>query len=91
MGTRPCLYLALLAYSARFLGYVYIPNAWYAVAVEVTHLFTFALMFTAAMVYITEIAPGGTVATMIGLVNGLKWGLGKCLGKGIDRTEIPII
>ena len=71
-----CLYIALAAYAVRFISYAYIPSPWWALLVDTTHLFTYALMYTAAMVYASKIVPKQLIGTMIGLVNGLKWGLG---------------
>lgn len=71
-----CLYLALLAYSLRFLGYYYIPSPWWAILIETTHMLTFGLMFTAANMHAGKITSKGHTGTMIGLINGIKWGLG---------------
>lgn len=40
-------------------------------------MFTFGLMYTAATTHSSKISPAGTIGTMMGVVNGVKWGLGK--------------
>ena len=40
-------------------------------------MLTFGLMFTAATMHAGAITTAGNTGTMIGLVNGIKWGLGK--------------
>ena len=82
-----CLYLALLAYIVKFIAYVYIPSEWWAVLIETSHMFTFGLMFTAANMHAGKITSKGYTMTMVGLINGIKWGLGKC-GSNISRAAL---
>lgn len=68
----------MAAYAVRFISYVYIPGPMWAIAVETTHMFTFGLMFTAANMHAGKITTKGYTGTIVGLINGIKWGLGKC-------------
>ncbi|XP_067949667.1 major facilitator superfamily domain-containing protein 6-like [Watersipora subatra] len=80
IGTMACLYIALIAYAVKFLGLVFIPTSWWAVLLETTHTFTFGLTFTAANMHAGKITSNGYTGTMVGLINGIKWGLGLGLG-----------
>lgn len=74
-----CLYLAFIAYAIKFIAYAYIPSPWWAILIETLHMFTFGLMFTAANMQAGEITSESNTGTMIGLINGIKWGLGETL------------
>ena len=77
IGHVRCLYIALFAYAVRYLGYSFLTNAWYVLPVELLHGVSFGLMWAAATAYAFIIAPKGMSATVLGLMAGVYFGLGK--------------
>jgi MFS family permease len=77
IGEVSCLYIAFVAYGIRFLSYAFLMNIWLVLPVELLHGVTFGLMFPAATMYASRIAPPGMSATLQGLVSGIHFGFGK--------------
>ncbi|XP_067661521.1 major facilitator superfamily domain-containing protein 6-like [Haliotis asinina] len=91
IGHIPCLYLACLAYAARFLAYSFLQQPWYVMLVEPIHGITFGIMWSAVSSYASIIAPPGMQATVQGLVGGLHFGFGKGIGSLITGYLFELI
>ncbi|XP_064637971.1 major facilitator superfamily domain-containing protein 6-like [Lineus longissimus] len=76
IGEINCLYIAFIAYGIRFLGYAFLMNIWLVLPIELLHGFSFGLMFPAASMYASRIAPPGMSATLQGLVSAVHFGIG---------------
>ncbi|CAE1138665.1 unnamed protein product [Acanthosepion pharaonis] len=74
IGHIPCLYLALAAYSIRFLCYSFLTKSWFVLAIEPLHGLTFGLMYASATGHANILAPAGLSATMQGIVGGIHFG-----------------
>ncbi|CAL1296718.1 unnamed protein product [Larinioides sclopetarius] len=79
-GSFNCLIGSFAAYALRFGCYSIITNPWWALLIDTTHGFTFA-MFHAAMTNFASIkAPEGVEGTMFGIFGGLIDGMGQASG-----------
>ncbi|XP_055937330.1 uncharacterized protein LOC129966792 [Argiope bruennichi] len=79
-GSFNCLIGSFAAYALRFGCYSIITNPWWALLVDLTHGFTFA-MFHAAMTHFVSVnAPEGIEGTMFGIFGGLIDGMGQASG-----------
>ncbi|GBM25267.1 hypothetical protein AVEN_45904-1 [Araneus ventricosus] len=79
-GSFNCLIGSFAAYALRFGCYSIITNPWWALLIDSTHGFTFA-MFHAAMTNFASVkAPDGVEGTMFGIFGGLIDGMGQASG-----------
>ncbi|KAH3831315.1 hypothetical protein DPMN_104578, partial [Dreissena polymorpha] len=85
-GNIPCVLLACPAYAVRFFCYSFLSNPWFVLPVEMTHCFTFALMYASATGYANSISPEGLSATMQGVLAAVYWGIGKGIGSLVTGT-----
>ena len=75
-GARPLLVVGLLASVFRLFAYSLATEPWQALAVQLLHGPSFALMWMAGVSWANKIAPIGMGATAQGLFGGVNFGLG---------------
>lgn len=91
IGHIPCLYMALAAYSIRFLCYSFLTKGWFVLAIEPLHGLTFGLMYASASGHANILAPPGLSATMQGIVGGLHFGFGKGIGSMLTGSLFTVM
>uniref|UniRef100_H2YI62 Major facilitator superfamily (MFS) profile domain-containing protein n=1 Tax=Ciona savignyi TaxID=51511 RepID=H2YI62_CIOSA len=95
VGNNSILVVGLLFASLRCFLYTILTSAWQLLLVEVLHGFSFALPMAAMCSYSAALAPPGMTATLIGLTQGVYWGLGNMLGALVGgvlyRIYSPIV
>lgn len=79
-GTPACIFACLFAYGLRLTVYVFVQNPWVALPIEVTHGFTYGLLWAAFTNYVFQSSPDGTEGTMIGLLTAVQKGMGSGVG-----------
>lgn len=72
--------IAFIAFSVRFLCYVYIYNPWIILPVEFTHGLTFGMFYASMTSFAKTSAIPGTEATLQGVLGALFDGLGMAIG-----------
>ena len=71
-----CLYIVMITYAVRFIGYSFLSNPWQVLIIEPTHGVTFGIMWATATSYASIITPKGLSGTVQGLLGGIHFGLG---------------
>ena len=77
IGHIKCLYIALCAYSVRYLGTSLIPNPWWELPFTSLRSIVFSIGFTAVSVHSSAITPPSMHATLQSLVSATHFGFGK--------------
>ncbi|XP_069191153.1 major facilitator superfamily domain-containing protein 6 isoform X3 [Procambarus clarkii] len=78
---RPTIFIiSFFIYAIRHIGYSYINDPWLVFPFEVLEVFTYQLMWVAAITYCSILAPKGLLATMTGLTGAIHFSLGRGLG-----------
>jgi MFS family permease len=72
--------VGMLAYTARLLGYSFISDPAYVYPFEALEGLTMALMMTSAVTYVAKISEASTLASVMGLMGALFFGVGKGSG-----------
>ena len=72
--------LGMLAYFARLLGYSFVENPVYVYPFEALEGLTMALMMTSAVTYVAKISTPNTIASIMGIMGALFFGVGKGAG-----------
>merc|ERR1719461_2642558 len=72
--------LGMLAYTGRLLGYSFISQAAYVYPFEALEGLTMALMMTSAVTYVAKISTPSTIASVMGMMGALFFGVGKGSG-----------
>nr|CAB3263799.1 major facilitator superfamily domain-containing protein 6-like [Phallusia mammillata] len=80
IGDDLILYFGLLVASLRCFLYTVLTSAWQLLLVESLHGLSFAFPMAAMCSKSAALAPAGMTATLIGLTQGVYWGLGNMLG-----------
>nr|XP_004227026.1 major facilitator superfamily domain-containing protein 6 [Ciona intestinalis] len=80
IGYNAILVFGLIFASLRCFLYTILTSAWQLLLVEALHGLSFALPMAAMCSYAATLAPEGMTATLIGLTQGVYWGLGNMLG-----------
>ena len=70
----------MLAYFARLLGYSFVENPVYVYPFEALEGLTMALMMTSAVTYVARISTPNTIASIMGIMGALFFGVGKGVG-----------
>ena len=70
----------MLAYFARLLGYSFVENPVYVYPFEALEGLTMALMMTSAVTYVARISTPNTIASIMGIMGALFFGVGKSVG-----------
>ncbi|KAF8771384.1 Major facilitator superfamily like protein [Argiope bruennichi] len=79
-GSFNCLIGSFSAYALRFGCYSIITNPWWALLIDTTHGFTFAMFHAAMTNFVSVKAPDGVEGTMFGIFGGLIDGMGQASG-----------
>ncbi|CAG2102740.1 unnamed protein product [Medioppia subpectinata] len=90
MGNVNLMILALVFYFIRFGGYSLIENPFWCIPFEAMEAFTYHLMWCAAATYAQKLDPEGLTATMVGVVGGLHYGVGRAAGSMIGGSLMAI-
>ena len=72
--------VGMLAYFARLLGYSFVENPVYVYPFEALEGLTMALMMTSAVTYVAKISTPNTIASIMGIMGALFFGVGKGVG-----------
>jgi len=86
--------IGMLAYFIRFLGYSFVTRPEMVYPFEALEGFTMALMMTSAVTYVAKISTQTTIASVMGLMGSLFFGVGKgsgCLFGGICMSYLGSI
>jgi len=90
IGTEMMVGIAFSAHALRFLWYLIISNAWWALPFEFLHGMIFASVWAASVDYAAAVAPKGLEATAQGIVTagftGFGFGVGSFIGGRIYQT-----
>jgi hypothetical protein len=76
----------MLAYFARLLGYSFVENPVYVYPFEALEGLTMALMMTSAVTYVARISTPNTIASIMGIMGALFFGVGKAVGSLFGGT-----
>ncbi|XP_042887952.1 uncharacterized protein LOC122263552 isoform X2 [Penaeus japonicus] len=87
LGHAHVIMLGLLAYAVRLLGFSFLTNPWWSLALEILESITNGLMFSAGIMYCTALFSLETITTFRGIFGLSYFGIGKLLGT-IVGTEI---
>lgn len=80
IGHMNVIILGMLAYVGRMLGYSFISNPVYVYPFEALEGLTMALMMTSAVTYVAKISNPTTIASVMGMMGALFFGVGKGSG-----------
>merc|ERR1712018_308694 len=80
IGHMNVIILGMLAYTGRMLGYSFIANPVFVYPFEALEGLTMALMMTSAVTYVAKISTPTTIASVMGLMGGRVFGVGKGSG-----------
>lgn len=80
IGHMNVIILGMLAYTARMLGYSFISQPVYVYPFEALEGLTMALMMTSAVTYVAKISTPTTIASVMGMMGALFFGVGKGSG-----------
>ena len=78
-GNLSAMALAFVAYAIRFAGFSVLQNAWYVLLLQLLHSICFALFWSAIVQHTASLAPKGMKATLLGLMNGVFFGIAGAL------------
>nr|XP_053653742.1 major facilitator superfamily domain-containing protein 6-like [Cherax quadricarinatus] len=79
--SRPVIFIiSFFTYAIRHFGYSSINDPWLAFPFEILEVFTYQLMWLAALSYCPLLAPKGLLATMTGLAGAIHYSLGRGVG-----------
>jgi len=80
MGRDRVFFYGFLAYTVRMFGYSFITNPWYCFIFEALEVFTYQLMWVAAVTMFPILAPQSLLATLTGLSGAVHYNIGKGVG-----------
>ena len=80
IGHMNVIILGMLAYTGRMLGYSFISNPIFVYPFEALEGLTMALMMTSAVTYVAKISSPQTMASVMGIMGALFFGVGKGSG-----------
>ncbi|XP_071949596.1 major facilitator superfamily domain-containing protein 6-like [Antedon mediterranea] len=80
LGHQNVIYLTLLCYSLRFLGYSLVRNPYLVLIVEPLHGVTFGAFWAAMRMYASIISPPGMAATLQSFISTVDVGIGRGVG-----------
>ena len=80
LGHINVIILGMVAYTVRMIGYSYLRDPIHVYPYEALEGFTMALMMTSAVTYVAKISTPTTLASVMGLMGSLFFGIGKGSG-----------
>ncbi|XP_059093691.1 uncharacterized protein LOC131888779 [Tigriopus californicus] len=80
LGHINVIVIGMLAYCIRLLGYSFLQDPVYVYPYEALEGFTMALMMTSAVTYVAKISSPSTIASVMGIMGALFFGIGKGSG-----------
>ena len=80
VGHINVMILGMVAYTVRMIGYSFLQNPTHVYPYEALEGFTMALMMTSAVTYVAKISSPTTIASVMGLMGSLFFGIGKGSG-----------
>ena len=80
IGHMNVIALGMFAYFARMLGYSFVTDPVYIYPFEALEGLTMALMMTSAVTYVAHISTQHTIASVMGIMGALFFGVGKGAG-----------
>ena len=79
-GNIAAMGISTLSFAVRFFIMSYLKHAWYILLLQLLHGNSFALFWVAAVSHATTLAPQGASTTLLGILNGINFGLAGGLG-----------
>ncbi|XP_074615490.1 major facilitator superfamily domain-containing protein 6-like [Acropora palmata] len=89
IGQQGMICLAFACYTARFLMYSYLKNAWFVIPMELVQGITYGGVWSIAAVYVN--APSEATSMVQSILHGSYWGIGMALGSGISGVVIDAV
>ena len=80
IGHINVIVLGMVAYFVRLVGYSFLTDPVYVYPFEALEGFTMALMMTSAVTYVAKISTPATIASVMGIMGALFFGIGKGSG-----------
>ena len=74
-GNLIAVTVAFATYVIRFAGFSLLQNAWYILLLQLLHSVCFALFWNATVYHTSDLAPPGMQATLLGIMNGVFFGI----------------
>ena len=74
-GNIAALGVALFAYGLQFIVLSYLTNPWYTLILQLFGGVNFALVWVAAVSHATYLAPPGLTSSLLGILNGIFFGI----------------
>ena len=91
VGHINVIVIGMLAYFVRLIGYSFLSNPVYVYPYEALEGFTMALMMTSAVTYVAKISSPSTIASVMGIMGALFFGVGKGAGSLFGGTLMSYI
>ena len=80
VGPASMVFVGCIAQSMRFFGYSIITHPYWAFLLESMHGIAYGLSWSAAVFFVNEFAPPGMTTSLMGVLNGVSWGVGPLIG-----------
>ncbi|XP_042878928.1 major facilitator superfamily domain-containing protein 6-like [Penaeus japonicus] len=80
VGRPAIFFISFVCYAVRHFGYAYLTDPWLVFPYEMLEVFTYQVMWVAAITYCPLLAPKGLLATMTGLAGATHYSLGRGVG-----------
>ena len=74
-GNVAAVGIAVFSYAVRFIGFSFLKNAWYILLLQLIHAVGWAMFWSAAVTHTTYLAPPGMTTTLLGVLNGVHFGV----------------
>ena len=91
IGHINVIIVGMLAYFIRLIGYSFLENPVFVYPYEALEGFTMALMMTSAVTYVAKISSPSTLASVMGIMGALFFGVGKGTGSLFGGTLMSFI
>ncbi|XP_064090441.1 major facilitator superfamily domain-containing protein 6-like isoform X2 [Macrobrachium nipponense] len=88
IGRHNIFIISFFAYALRHFGYSFISSPWMVFPFELLEVFTYQLMWVAAITYCPILAPPGLLATMTGVAGAIHFSIGRGVGSFIGGQLI---
>ncbi|XP_018006707.1 major facilitator superfamily domain-containing protein 6 [Hyalella azteca] len=77
LGRQKVFVIGFLAYTVRMFGYSIITNPWYCFIFEALEVFTYQIMWVAAVTYFPILAPTSLLGTLTGIAGAVHYNIGR--------------
>jgi len=77
LGRDRIFFIGFMAYTVRMFGYSFITNPWHCFIFESLEVFTYQIMWVAAVTSFTILAPPSLLGTMAGITGAVHYNVGR--------------